>query len=218
MNTHKTISPKLTALAFGVLAVSFLAVFYVVAWTEPSQAPPQGSVATPLNTGNVGQSKEGGLILNTGGLATSNGLVVDKGNLCIGTDCRSVWPGGTGVPSGMIAMFDTSCPGGWTRFAALDNRFPQGAATYGVTGGSLGKTTTGHQHTTPFGFRSNFEIYLPNSDPYGSEGIADVTEYVQSPGGAGAAIHSSRMKTKSATDSITDIRPPYLDVIWCKKN
>lgn len=86
----KLISPKITALTFGILIISFLAAFYVVAWQEPSQAPPGGNVPTPLNIGNVGQSKVGGLILNTGG--APNGLIIDKGNLCLGTDCRSAWP------------------------------------------------------------------------------------------------------------------------------
>lgn len=86
----KQISPKIVALIFGVLVICFLAAFYVVAWQEPASAPPGGNVATPLNTSNIGQSKQGGLILNTGGAL--NGLIIDKGNLCLGTDCRSSWP------------------------------------------------------------------------------------------------------------------------------
>lgn len=35
----------------------------------------------------------------------------------------------------MIAMFDISCPNGWTRFSALDDRVPRGSSTYGTTGG-----------------------------------------------------------------------------------
>lgn len=88
------ISPKIVALTFGVLILSFLAVFYVVAWQEPTQAPPDGNVAAPLNTSATGQSKSGGLILNTGG--AENGLIIDKGKICIGADCRSAWPA-TGV-------------------------------------------------------------------------------------------------------------------------
>lgn len=88
---QKQISPKIVALTFGILTITFLAVFYVVAWQEPSQIPPAGNVAAPLNVSLTGQSKEGGLILNTGGAV--NALVIDKGNLCFGaTDCRSSWP------------------------------------------------------------------------------------------------------------------------------
>lgn len=43
---------------------------------------------------------------------------------------------GVEIFSGMIAMFDSACPTGWTRFTALDGRIMRGAATYGTTGGS----------------------------------------------------------------------------------
>ncbi len=78
------ISSKIVALTFSILAVSFLAAFYVVAWQEPSQTPPGGNVDTPLNTGSIGQSKAGGLILNTGNAA--NGLIVATGSVGIGTN------------------------------------------------------------------------------------------------------------------------------------
>ncbi|MFH1582192.1 MAG: hypothetical protein ABIA08_00285 [bacterium] len=74
---QKQVSPKIIALTFGVLVISFLAAFYVVAWQEPSQVPPEGNVSMPLNVGPSGQAKEGGLILNTGGALI--GLIVDTG-------------------------------------------------------------------------------------------------------------------------------------------
>ena len=40
------------------------------------------------------------------------------------------------IPSGLIAMFSTNCPAGWTRVAALDGRFPMGSAGFGATGGA----------------------------------------------------------------------------------
>lgn len=40
------------------------------------------------------------------------------------------------IPSGAILMFNRSCPTGWTRLTALDDRVPRGAAAYGTTGGS----------------------------------------------------------------------------------
>jgi len=73
---------KILALCFGVLVMIFVLNYLVLAWTEPTQSPPEGNVPAPLNVGNTGQSKSGGLILNTGGAAT--GLVVDKGNVGIG--------------------------------------------------------------------------------------------------------------------------------------
>src|SRR3989344_4783437 len=63
-----------------------LSVYLVLAqggWVEPIVAPPGGNADAPLNTGSTGQSKSGGLILNTGGAA--NGLIVSSGNVGIGT-------------------------------------------------------------------------------------------------------------------------------------
>jgi len=53
------------------------------AFTEPTQAPPSGNVDAPLNVSAAGQSKAGGLILNTGG--APNGFIVQSGNVGIGT-------------------------------------------------------------------------------------------------------------------------------------
>ncbi len=70
------------SLIVGVLAMSLAISFAVLAWTGPSAPPPGANADRPLNVGNVGQSKQGGLILNTGG--APNGLIVDQGNVGIG--------------------------------------------------------------------------------------------------------------------------------------
>ena len=105
--------------------MSLTLAYLAVAFTEPTQAPPGGNVPAPLNVGSIGQSKSGGLILNTGGAAI--GLIVDKGDvgigtpsptqkldvagyvkgqtgLCIGNDCRTSWPAATYTPT---------CPSGY---------------------------------------------------------------------------------------------------------
>ncbi|MBU2545236.1 hypothetical protein KKC65_02180 [Patescibacteria group bacterium] len=80
----KEASYKAIYLTFGILVICLAIVSYTIAqWTEPGSPPPGGNVATPLNTSNIGQSKAGGLILNTGG--ATNGLIVDQGNVGIGT-------------------------------------------------------------------------------------------------------------------------------------
>ena len=61
----------------------------------------------------------------------------------LGGVLKSSWPGE--IPSGMIAMFDTSCPSGWSRFSALDGRYPRGSSSYGGAGGS-----ETHSHTIPY--------------------------------------------------------------------
>ncbi len=61
----------------------------ILAWTAPSASPPTCATGNPgcdepLNISNATQQKIGGLVLNTGGIAT-NGLIVDQGNVGIGT-------------------------------------------------------------------------------------------------------------------------------------
>ena len=72
----KSISQKTIVLTFGVLVVCFVAAFYVVAWQEPSQAPPGGNVPTPLNVSSEAQTKEGNLTIN-GVLKTLQNMIVN---------------------------------------------------------------------------------------------------------------------------------------------
>ena len=66
----------LSVLIYGGFQVyNFQQVEIAFAWTEPSTVPPAGNAAAPLNVSSQGQSKAGGLILNTGGAAI--GLIVD---------------------------------------------------------------------------------------------------------------------------------------------
>jgi len=67
----------------------------LAAWTAPVSAPPEGNIATPINTSDTGQAKQGGLILNTGGSA--NGLIVQFGNVGIGT----------ASPGGRLSVYKT---------------------------------------------------------------------------------------------------------------
>jgi hypothetical protein len=75
---------KKLALIPGVIIMSFAAVYFVMAWTGPTGEAPDDNIPPPLNSGTTGQSKAGGLILNTGG--ATNGLIVQNGNVGIGTD------------------------------------------------------------------------------------------------------------------------------------
>ncbi|MFA5767508.1 MAG: hypothetical protein WC919_06285 [Candidatus Paceibacterota bacterium] len=106
---NKAISAKITALVFGVLVISFLAAFYVVAWQEPAQSPPDGNVPSPLNVGPETQYKEGTLVVNTGG--EEYGLVVDQGKVCIGDACIESWPEGAGVDTTYKMTVNSYCVG-----------------------------------------------------------------------------------------------------------
>jgi hypothetical protein len=67
-----------------ILAMSILVGYLVFAWTEPTQNPPQGNVAPPLNTSINAQAKEGALVVGTNSALTT-GLIVQYGNVGIGT-------------------------------------------------------------------------------------------------------------------------------------
>lgn len=87
MSKNITKKTQTAALYFSVIIMAIASIFWVngliLAWTAPTAVPPGSNVAAPLNVGSTGQSKAGGLILNTGGATT--GLIVDSGNVGIGT-------------------------------------------------------------------------------------------------------------------------------------
>lgn len=126
------------------------------------------------NTGNVGIANP------TPNFALDvTGQIHATGDICtaVASKCLST----VSIPSGMIAMFDTNCPAGWTRFSALDNRVPLGDSNYGGSGGSA-------THSHSFNQRCG------------------VT------GGGGSWCYVT-----NASVSANNL-PPYLAVIWCKKD
>ena len=87
----------------------------------------------------------------------------------------STWasPAGT-LPSGLIAMFDVSCPAGWTRVAALDGRFPRGSTVYGGAGGS---SSHGHGHSLSVASHSHGTgtYSVPSHNHGGSTGTVSIS-------------------------------------------
>jgi hypothetical protein len=70
--------------ALPVIVIATLLVTAIIyAWQEPSKTPPQKNAPAPLNVSSEGQTKVGGLILNTG--EANIGLIVAKGKVGIGT-------------------------------------------------------------------------------------------------------------------------------------
>lgn len=69
--------------AFGIALGLFVATG-ALAWTGPSVGAPNGNASAPLNVSSTGQTKVGGLRLNSGGAAT--GLEVMSGTTILGSD------------------------------------------------------------------------------------------------------------------------------------
>ena len=51
--------------ALGIPLLAFLSFTLVAAWTDPTEAPPNGNVAAPINVGTTDQVKNGGLGVNS---------------------------------------------------------------------------------------------------------------------------------------------------------
>ena len=95
------------------------------------------------------------------------------------------------TPPGMIAMFASDCPTGWTRFTALNGNFPRGADVGHLGGGTGGAAT--HDHG---GFTG---VTNPNNN---------------SDSGHGSDTMGGHNHTIASASNI----PPYVDVVFCTKN
>ncbi|GEM_PF-6298357 len=95
---------------------------------------------------------------------------------------------------GMIVIFDSTPGLGWTRFTALDSKFPRGASTYGGTGGSA-------THTHTVSITANSSSSQSTSDGKGNS----VSTSPHS--------HTGCNATSSADSNL----PPYTEVIYAKR-
>jgi hypothetical protein len=98
INLHITIETGIVlAVAFGVFSGALFAVSTqsILAWTSPSQSPPNGNVSGPITTGGA-QTKAGSLTLGTGASMTAP-------QYCIGTSCITAWPSGGGEEADTLA-------------------------------------------------------------------------------------------------------------------
>jgi hypothetical protein len=144
------------------------------------------------------------------------------------------------IPSGLIALFDTACPSGWTSLSGaggvLENRFAMGVASY--TGTPAGAST--HTHTVdPAAVNSTTDgshyhtVDPPNSTTGYASAVNTVnetsptTKYVAedhthdidiavfNSGTGGSHYHS--VDIASTTSSAGSSLPPYVGLVYCKK-
>jgi len=139
------------------------------------------------------------------------------------------------VPSGLIAIFDTSCPTGWTRVSAFDNNLLKASTSYGTTGGA-----TTHTHSYNITDWTSADIDLlseysgypegPSGDysaaamgysilvgneflmfPYGSSGVAGPVHSI-------APSSGTPTTWGSGLGGLSEPYPSYIEVIFCKKD
>jgi hypothetical protein len=101
------------------------------------------------------------------------------------------------IPQGMVAMFPSACPGGWTPFAPLNDAgaFPRGGATYGATGGSA---THSHSLGLPTHVENGDWLF---GNPQGSG---------SHPANFALADHVHSVSTESNL-------PPFVTMVFCEK-
>lgn len=97
-----------------------------------------------------------------------------------------------------VLMSDTSCPTGWTRESAFDNRFPKVTGSYGTTGSGV----TSHTHN----------VSLTTGGPSGSSILA-TSAFT----GTNFATPSHTHSISGSTDSFT-MYPPYLKTYFCSNS
>ncbi len=96
---------RITSLFTAALTVAFLVFMGVTvvsgAWNEPAGNPPDGNVAAPINVGNLGQFKAGGIIVNKNGSNENTGLGIwGGGSLDLSGIIRIINPDGSLAPNG----------------------------------------------------------------------------------------------------------------------
>lgn len=98
------------------------------------------------------------------------------------------------IPEGAIAIFDTpNLPTGWTRYSALDNRFPRGNTLPGTLEG-----TSEHSHSITIKLNTDIGGTLFKTGSF-----------------SGGALSGHSHTATGNTDSVSNL-PPYCSVIYAK--
>lgn len=143
-------------------------------------------------------------------------------------------PTPTSLPSGLIVLHESACPSGWTRFAALDGKYPRGNAAYGGTGGAASHThdyTEIEEHTHAAGTLetdsagAHYHTVATGATAASGKPRDDVTNVQHTATSSSDGSHTHTLTGTvadtggaAATNSSGAIDPPYLEMVYCKKD
>jgi hypothetical protein len=121
-------------------------------------------------------------------------------------------PGGAGIPSGAVLPFDLqSCPDGWSPFDAGQGRFIVGAGSAGGQSYALGQT----------GGEAFHKLTVAEM-PSHQHGVGQIFSNVagMNANGEGAFAGGGTMIMSGAAggDQPHETRPPYITLLYCRKN
>src|SRR3990170_157745 len=138
----------------------------------------------------------------------------------------------------MVVVFNVSCPAGWTRVSAWDDKFLRGASSYGGTGGSSGTHThsysgvIAHSHGAGTLATASAGTHTHSYNQLSGAGAGEVGGGTNSvlintqnndTGSGGSHTHSIGGNTTStgdasATSGTATMLPPYVEVVFCSRN
>lgn len=123
---------------------------------------------------------------------------------------------------GVIGIFDATCPTGWTRVSAFDNKFLYGEAAYGATGGN-----DAHAHASSHAVHTGPHVHAAGSlAPWFGNGTislgaggynAALGAHKHTLSGNSGAMAAVSASTNLAADAGTSL-PATISVIFCKKD
>ena len=100
------------------------------------------------------------------------------------------------APADEINIYDNTCPTGWTRVSAFDDKYLRGQDTYGGTGGA-----NSHDHT-----------HSLSVSAYPGENETDNSPATRT------CLAEQHVHSLSGTTSENNSEPPYIEVIFCKRD
>lgn len=122
---RKILLKNLLPILVGVVMVGGI----IYAWTEPTQAPPNGNVGAPINTGAQNQTKSGDICTTYGGSTKCLSTASGGGGDCT---CYTQVYSGDRIYSGISYLVGyINCGSGWSE----DWQFNVGFWGSGFTGG-----------------------------------------------------------------------------------